>query len=188
MPSLLSQISEEWRSCEIDSRPEIRSEKFDGFVRANRVVELNLSCSHGFRFGVRTFRFCADVLYGCLGDQLTAADHPTDRMSSISPNPYLVAVKHLGIQTAESLCASLQEHAKVNPAMLVDLSPVETYDPIGVQLLYSCQKTSADVGQPFSVVNAAPSLKGLMESLGLPPGTLRGIDPESTVSGLAGGI
>ena len=109
-------------------------------------------------------------------------------MSSTSQNPYLVAVKHLGIQTAESLCASLQEHAKANPTMLMDLSPVETYDPIGVQLLYSCQKTSAEAGQPFSVVNAAPSLSAVMESLGLPPGTLQGIDPESTLSGLAGGI
>ena len=105
-------------------------------------------------------------------------------MSSISQNPYLVAVKHLGIQTAESLCAPLQEHANANPAMLVDLSPVETYDPVGVQLLYSCQKTSAEAGQLFSIVNAAPTLGVLMESLGLQPGTLQGVDPESTVSGL----
>lgn len=62
--------------------------------------------------------------------------------------------------------------------MLVDLSVVETYDPIGVQLLYSCQKTSTEAGQRFAVVNAAPALGQLMESLGLKPETLQGISPE----------
>jgi len=135
---------------------------------------------------MRTFRLCSDVLYGHLGRYVDGLRYPTDRMSSTSQNLYLVAVKHLGIQTAESLCAPLQEHAKAHPAMLVDLSVVETYDPIGVQLLYSCQKTSAEAGQPFSVVNAAPSLSGVMEALGLQLGTLQGVDPASSVSGLRG--
>ncbi len=98
-------------------------------------------------------------------------------MSSTPQSSYLVAVQHLGIQTAEALCVPLHEHSKSNPEMLVDLSRVETYDPIGVQLLYSCQKTSMAAGQRFAVVNAAPTLTQLMESLGLRPETLQGISP-----------
>lgn len=96
-------------------------------------------------------------------------------MSRTPQSPYLVAVQHLSIQTVEALCAPLHEHSKSNPEMLVDLSLVETYDPIGVQLLYSCQKTSAEAGQHFAVMNAAPKLTQLMESLGLKPETLGGI-------------
>jgi anti-anti-sigma regulatory factor len=100
-------------------------------------------------------------------------------MSSTPQMSYLVAVQHLGIQAVEALCTPLYEHSKSNQEMLVDLSLVETYDPIGVQLLYSCQKTSAEAGQPFAVVNAAPTLGHVMESLGLRPETLRGISPEA---------
>ena len=100
-------------------------------------------------------------------------------MSSTPLSSYLVPVAHLGIQTAEALCAPLLEHCKLDRGALIDLSAVETYDPIGVQLLYSCQKTSIEAGQPFAVMNAAPTLMQLMDSLGLRPETLRGVSPEA---------
>lgn len=80
---------------------------------------------------------------------------------------YLVDVGHLGIQSAESFCALLQDYMKSTDDVVIDLANVETYDAVGLQLLYSCQKTAKEAGQHFTMINASPALGELAISLGL---------------------
>lgn len=96
-------------------------------------------------------------------------------MSKNSAAPYLVDVGHLGIQSAESLRILLLDYMKSTADIVLDLSRVETCDPIGLQLLYSCQKSAAEAGQSFTTTNCTPALKELVESLGLQQEPLPGL-------------
>lgn len=88
-------------------------------------------------------------------------------MQSTTEVPYSVPVSHLGIHSVEALRAPIHEYIQSHTEAVLDLSQVETYDAIGLQLLYSCQKTAEQAGRQLKIVHAAPALTEVMESLGL---------------------
>lgn len=99
-------------------------------------------------------------------------------MQSATEISYSVPVSHLGIQSVEALRMPLHEHVQSHTEAVLDLSQVERYDAIGLQLLYSCQKTAEQAGRQLKIVHAAPALAELMESLGLPRETLSALAAE----------
>ena len=73
----------------------------------------------------------------------------------------------LNIQAAEPLKSALNEHVKTHSPIVVDVSEVESFDAIGIQLLCSARKTAEDSKKAFRIEGVTPVFSRALEEIGL---------------------
>jgi anti-sigma B factor antagonist len=77
----------------------------------------------------------------------------------------------LNIQTAEPLKSTLVEYVKTHSPVLIDVSEVQSFDAIGIQLLCSARKTAEDAKKAFRIEGTTPAFTKALEEIGLRPET-----------------
>jgi anti-anti-sigma factor len=74
----------------------------------------------------------------------------------------------IDIYNAGQLRSTLEEYVQSTEKAIIDLAQVEDVDVVGLQLLYSAQKTAAKFGKAFALCNIPACLLALQKTIGLP--------------------